>query len=67
MIAPLTEPDGLFHSILYSLVYSDLTKGVLFSVLQALQVHIVTSTKSVRISYDTTRVKHVPYNKLTSP
>ena len=47
MIAPtISGPDGLRHSIVYSLLYSDLTKGLIFSELQALQLHIVISTKN---------------------
>ena len=59
MIAPLTGPDRLYYSIVYSLVYLDLTKGVLFTVLLLLQAHCAIRRKNVRISYDTTRVNQI--------
>ena len=61
MIASLTGPDRLYYSIVYSLVYLDLTKGVLFTDLLLLQAHCAIRRKSVRISYDTTRTKYVLY------
>ena len=40
MIAPtISGPDGLRHSIVYCLLYSDLTKGLIFSEFLLLQRH----------------------------
>ena len=56
MPAPLTGRNRLYHSIVYSLVYSDLTKGVLFTDLLLLQAHC-----AIRHKKCPSFVRHNPY------